>query len=413
MEQNTFVGYDNITVTSDIYHIEKDENKSIIFTTETPFYYEAGGQISDKGNIEVDGKEIQVNDVVQSDNGATGLIVESNNLKIGDKINLNVDPSFRSSVSKSHSAAHIVHASLRNILGEHVAQAGSHVAPGKFRFDFSHTEKVNKEELNEIFKMSNDLIYKDIDVETNVMNIDDAKKEGALAFFGDKYDDDVRVVNIGEFSKELCGGTHVHNSNVVGLIVLINESSIGSNLRRVEMLSGYQAYSFMDTAYKSYNTVSDILQTSVDQVPEKLKTFLESYEDMKEKLDKQNKAESDNELKRIISEINEINKLKTYIGKINVNSSNEAKNVATKAIKDHNLDFVFLLANIETKTVLIGSRNDKTLNNIDVSDIVGEASKLYGGGASKDPSLSIGGGPSQYDESKCIEFVIEVFTKQI
>ena len=413
VEQNTFVGYDNITVTSDIYHIEKDENKSIIFTTETPFYYEAGGQISDKGNIEVDGKEIQVNDVVQSDNGATGLIVESNNLKIGDKINLNVDPSFRSSVSKSHSAAHIVHASLRNILGEHVAQAGSHVAPGKFRFDFSHTEKVNKEELNEIFKMSNDLIYKDIDVETKVMNIDDAKKEGALAFFGDKYDDDVRVVNIGEFSKELCGGTHVHNSNEVGLIVLINESSIGSNLRRVEMLSGYQAYSFMDTAYKSYNTVSDILQTSVDQVPEKLKTFLESYEDMKEKLDKQNKAESDNELKRIISEINEINKLKTYIGKINVNSSNEAKNVATKAIKDHNLDFVFLLANIETKTVLIGSRNDKTLNKIDVSNIVGEASKLYGGGASKDPSLSIGGGPSQYDESKCIEFVIEVFTKQI
>ena len=287
MEQNTFVGYDNITVTSDIYHIEKDENKSIIFTTETPFYFEAGGQISDNGNIEFDGKEIQVNDVVQSDNGATGLIVESNNLKIGDKINLNVDPSFRSSVSKSHSAAHIVHASLRNILGEHVAQAGSHVAPGKFRFDFSHTEKVNKEELNEIFKMSNDLIYKDIDVETNVMNIDDAKKEGALAFFGDKYDDDVRVVNIGEFSKELCGGTHVHNSNEVGLIVLINESSIGSNLRRVEMLSGYQAYSFMDTAYKSYNTVSDILQTSVDQVPEKLKTIIESYEDMKEKLDKQ------------------------------------------------------------------------------------------------------------------------------
>ena len=105
--------------------------------------------------------------------------------------------------------------------------------------------------------------------------------------------------------------------------------------------------------------------------------------------------------------------MNTYIGKINVNSSNEAKNVATKAIKDHNLDFVFLLANIETKTVLIGSRNDKTLNKIDVSNIVGEASKLYGGGASKDTSLSIGGGPSQYDESKCIEFVIEVFTKQI
>ena len=109
----------------------------------------------------------------------------------------------------------------------------------------------------------------------------------------------------------------------------------------------------------------------------------------------------------------EIKNFNTYIGNVNFNNANEAKNVATKAIKDHNLDFVFLLANIETKTVLIGSRNDKTLSKIDVSNIVGEASKLYGGGASKDRSVSIGGGPSQYDESKCIEFVIEVFTKQL
>ena len=179
------------------------------------------------------------------------------------------------------------------------------------------------------------------------------------------------------------------------------------------MLSGHQAYTFMDLAYKSYNTVSDILQTSVEQVPEKLKSFMEAYEDMKEKIDKQSKAESDNELKRILSEIKEISNYKTYIGSVYVNNSNEAKTVATKAIKDHELDFVFLLANIETKTVLIGSRNDKTLNKIDVSKIVGEASKLYGGGASKDSSLSIGGGPSQYDESKCIDFVISQFTNSI
>ena len=134
-------------------------------------------------------------------------------------------------MSKSHTAAHLVHSSLRNILGDHVAQAGSHVAPGKFRFDFSHTDKVKVEELDEIFQMSNDNIYKDLSVDTNVMNINKAKEEGALAFFGDKYDEDVRVVNIGNFSKELCGGTHVHNSNEVGMIVLLNESSIGSNLR--------------------------------------------------------------------------------------------------------------------------------------------------------------------------------------
>ena len=413
VDNNTFVGYDKLSVTSDIYHVENQENNSVIFTTETPFYFEAGGQISDIGNIVINDKDITVKDVVQSDNGATGIVVESNILKVGDKIELNVDPSFRSSVSKSHTAAHIVHASLRNILGDHVAQAGSHVAPGKFRFDFSHTEKVKNEELNEIFKMSNDSIYKDIEVKTNVMNIDQAKKEGALAFFGDKYEDDVRVVNIGEFSKELCGGTHVHNSNEVGLIVLINESSIGSNLRRVEMLSGHQAYSFMSSAYESYKTVSDILQTSVEQVPEKLKSYMETYEEMKEKLDNQSKIQNDNELKRVLSEAIEINNYKTYIGKVNVNNSNDAKIVATRAIKDHELDFVFLLANIETKTVLIGSRSEKSLEKIDVSNIVGEASKLYNGGASKDPSLSIGGGPSQYDDTKCIDFVTKLLKKHI
>ena len=413
VDNNTFVGYDKLSVTSDIYHVENQENNSVIFTTQTPFYFEAGGQISDIGNIVINDKDITVKDVVQSDNGATGIVVESNILKVGDKIELNVDPSFRSSVSKSHTAAHIVHASLRNILGDHVAQAGSHVAPGKFRFDFSHTEKVKNEELNEIFKMSNDSIYKDIEVKTNVMNIDQAKKEGALAFFGDKYEDDVRVVNIGEFSKELCGGTHVHNSNEVGLIVLINESSIGSNLRRVEMLSGHQAYSFMSSAYESYKTVSDILQTSVEQVPEKLKSYMETYEEMKEKLDNQSKIQNDNELKRILSEAIEINNYKTYIGKVSVNNSNDAKIVATRAIKDHELDFVFLLANIETKTVLIGSRNEKSLEKIDVSNIVGEASKLYNGGASKDPSLSIGGGPSQYDDTKCIDFVTKLLKKHI
>ena len=135
-----------------------------------------------------------------------------------------------------------MHSSLRNILGDHVAQAGSYVAPGRFRFDFSHSEKVTQEELNEIFSLSNKNVFSDLKVDTKIMNIDEAKKEGALAFFGDKYDDDVRVVNIGNFSKELCGGTHVSNSNEIGLIVLLNESSIGSNLRRVEMLSGCLLY---------------------------------------------------------------------------------------------------------------------------------------------------------------------------
>jgi len=410
---NKFVGYDSISIESEVFYIEEADNNSVIFTNQNPFYFEAGGQISDKGSIKFNEKIIDVKDVIQSDTGSTGLLIKNNNIKIGDKITLNVDKGFRSSVSKSHTAAHIVHSSLRNILGEHVAQAGSHVAPGKFRFDFSHTEKVTKEELEEIFQMSNDNIYKDLSVDTNIMDIKKAKDEGALAFFGDKYDDDVRVVNIGNFSKELCGGTHVHNSNEVGLIVLLNESSIGSNLRRIEMLSGEQAYSFMSNAYKSYKSVSEILQTNIENVPEKLKTFMETYEDIKEKLDTYNKQESGKELVRIINEAKEVNNLNTYIGKVNVSDSNEAKDLAVQTIKSHNLDFVFLLAKIETKTVIVGCKNEESLDKFDVSEIVSNASKLYGGGASKDQVLSIGGGPSEYDDNKCIEYVTQEFNKNI
>ena len=405
VEKNEFVGYEDINITSEVFHIEKSGSKNIIFTKENPFYYEAGGQISDKGYIKVNDKKINVEEVLESDNGSIGILINSAEIKTGDNISLNVDSEFRSAVSKSHTAAHIVHSSLRNILGEHVAQAGSHVAPGKFRFDFSHTEKVNNEELDEIFQMSNDNIYKDLIVKTDVMNIEKAKEEGALAFFGDKYDDDVRVVNIGNFSKELCGGTHVHNSNEVGLIVLINESSIGSNLRRVEMLSGYQAYNFINNAYKSYKSVSDLLQTNIEQVPVKLKSFIESYENMKDKIDAINKEVSNQEINRIVNETIKINNLNAYIGNVNINNSNDAKEIAVKAINEHNLDLVFLIGSIESKTVLVGSRNKNSLGNLDISELVGKASKLYGGGASKDKQLSIGGGPSDYDDEECIEYI--------
>jgi len=143
---------------------------------------------------------------------------------------------------------------------------------------------LHQEEIDLIFNETNSQVFNDLIIRTDVMNIDKAKDEGALAFFGDKYDDDVRVVSIGNFSKELCGGTHVDKSNDVGLIVLTSESSIGSNLRRVEMLSGVEAYNFLSVAYKSYQDVSKILKTSVDEVPKKLNSFLENYEELTSKL---------------------------------------------------------------------------------------------------------------------------------
>ena len=411
VDMNEFVGYDVTKSVTKIYHIEKINSKFIIFPEKNPFYYEAGGQISDKGIIRIEDNIIDVLDVYQADNGATGLLIDKDIISIDQEIELEIDKSFRSGVSKSHTGAHIVHAALRKVLGDHVAQAGSNVTPGKFRFDFSHTEKVSATELDEIFNLSNETIFKDFEVNTNIMNIEDAKKQGALAFFGDKYDDDVRVVNIGDFSKELCGGTHVHNSHDVGLIVLLQESSIGSNLRRVEMLSGKLAYEFLFKAYKSYKSVSDILNVSIDDVPGRLKSQLETLETYQDKFKNLRGQEIATLVNDIESKAENIKKKQVYIDEVNLDSANELRDLAIKIVNDTRVDITILLANINGKNSIIGAtKKDIKLN---ISSVITEVSKLYGGGASKDENLSIGGGPDNYDSSEALKFAKELVIKEI
>jgi alanyl-tRNA synthetase len=410
-DKNNFVGYDFLTHESEIYDIQTIDGQKVIFTKDTPFYYEAGGQVSDEGYLISSGIEMSIKKLIQTNSGAVGFIVKNSNIRIGDIVTQVVNSNFRNAVSKSHTAAHIVHASLRNILGTHVAQAGSHVAPGKFRFDFSHTNKVSQDELDIIFKESNKNVFNDLDINTGVMNIDKAKDEGALAFFGDKYDEDVRVVSIGNFSKELCGGTHVSNSHDVGLIVLTGESSIGSNLRRIEMLSGLEAYSFLTKAYSSYSNVSEILKTSVDDVPKKLSTFLEDYEELNSKIAKYKQLELNSLTKTITYSTEEKNKKNIYVGQVDLDSNNEMKDLALQCISTEKVDIIVLFSKIGNKTGIVGATSKDT--NIDISMIISETSKLYGGGASKNPSLSIGGGPGKYSTELAISSIKEALLEII
>ena len=402
-DSNNFVGYENLNLESKIYDIKDTDEGKVIFTEDTPFYYEAGGQVSDEGYLISDSTKIPIKKLIQTNSGAVGYLVDYSEIHIGDNIKQVVDSDFRNAVSKSHTAAHIVHASLRNILGSHVAQAGSHVAPGKFRFDFSHTSKVSKEELDIIFKESNQSVFGDLIIQTDIMNIQKAKDEGALAFFGDKYDDDVRVVSIGNFSKELCGGTHVSNSHDVGLIVLTGESSIGSNLRRVEMLSGSDAYNFLTNAYNSYASVSEILKTTVEDVPKKLSAFLEDFEELTSKVSKYKNSELKSLTEAIVASTEAIKDKHVYVGQVSLSSNSELKDLALQCIATNKVDIIILLSKLGDKTGIVGAVRKNI--QIDISKIIGEVSKLYGGGASKDPSLSIGGGPSEYDNDSALSYI--------
>ena len=405
---NVFTGYENTNTISEVTLVLNENGTTTIFTEATPFYYEAGGQISDQGSIIFEDKEYTVADVVQSSSGATGLVInEDIEIQSGEKIESKVNESFRRSVSKSHTSAHIVHSSLRKILGDHVAQAGSYVAPGRFRFDFSHSEKVTQEELNEIFTLSNKNVFSDLKVDTKIMNIDEAKKEGALAFFGDKYDDDVRVVNIGNFSKELCGGTHVSNSNEIGLIVLLNESSIGSNLRRVEMLSGFEAYDFMTNAYNSYKSVSNLLNTNIENVPTKLESFFNSYEELKSQVDQFKQIQNNEMVDQISNKFENVGDYKVFINQVSMDTVDDIRNVAINSINNGVVDYIYLIAQIESKFVIVAMKNEKVIQDMNVSELVIETSKNFGGGASKDQVLSIGGGPNDYSIDETLKYVKE------
>ena len=406
IEVNSFIGYESKNVTSEIYHIESIGNKQIIFTKENPFYFEAGGQISDEGSIRYDNKVHKVHDVIKNSNNAIGIVLESTNFELGQNVELIIDSSFRNGVSKSHTGAHIVHQSLRQVLGEHVSQAGSNVTPGKFRFDFSHTSKVSSNELDEIFQLSNLKIFEDLDVDTKIMNIEKAKKEGALAFFGDKYDNDVRVVNIGNFSKELCGGTHVHNSHDVGLIVLLQESSIGSNLRRVEMLSGFLAFEFLSNAYNSYKNVANILQVQPSEVSKKLNSQLQMLEEYKDKIVKFRQLEINSIISKCLDKIDTVSNLNVVIDEVEAESVNELKEIALSLINTHKIHIAFLISSIDGKKSIVGAV-DNSLN-FDVSTLVSNISKEYGGGASKDSKLSIGGSPNLIDVNEALTKVKEI-----
>ena len=405
---NVFTGYENTNTISEVTLVLNENGTTTIFTEATPFYYEAGGQISDQGSIVFEDKEYTVADVVQSSSGATGLVIKEDiGIQSGEKIESKVNESFRRSVSKSHTSAHIVHSSLRNILGDHVAQAGSYVAPGRFRFDFSHSEKVTQEELNEIFTLSNKNVFSDLKVDTKIMNIDEAKKEGALAFFGDKYDDDVRVVNIGNFSKELCGGTHVSNSNEIGLIVLLNESSIGSNLRRVEMLSGFEAYDFMTNAYNSYKSVSNLLNTNIENVPTKLESLFNSYEELKSQVDQFKQIRNNEMVDQISNKFENVGDYKVFINQVSMDTVDDIRNVAINSINNGVVDYIYLISQIESKFVIVAMKNEKVIKDMNVSELVIETSKNFGGGASKDKVLSVGGGPNDYSIDETLKYVKE------
>lgn len=286
-----FVGYNELEVTTSIVAIVADDafvdtlsagQSGQIILASTPFYAESGGQVSDQGTLRTGSGSATVEGLYKAPHGqhVHQVTVETGELRVGSEVTASVSKEQRSHTVKNHTATHLLHKALKETLGEHVNQAGSLVEPQRLRFDFSHLGSISPEELVEIERRVNEQIWNALPVTTSLKAIDEAKAMGAMALFGEKYGDIVRVVQVGEYSLELCGGCHVNNSAEIGLFKIVSESGIGSGVRRIEAVTGRGAYQFMDGQLDLLKQAAGLLKSNVNDVPKRVEGLFQQLKEL-------------------------------------------------------------------------------------------------------------------------------------
>jgi alanyl-tRNA synthetase len=328
-QTTTFAGYDTceqqVEVTAlfldgkPVTRLQTGEQGAVILA-HTPFYAESGGQVGDRGLLVNEQMIFAVADSQKS--GAAHIHLgqlQSGQLQIGDEVTAKVDVATRQATMLNHSATHLLHAALRRILGEHVVQKGSLVAPDRLRFDFAHPQPLALAQLNEIEALVNAQIRLNTPVNTAVMTADEAKQAGALALFGEKYGDNVRVLSMGDFSKELCGGTHVKRTGDIGFFKIISETGIAAGVRRIEALTGQAALDWVGELTEQVNQLSDMLKTKPDQLLPKLTQLLEQQRQLQKQyaaLQRQATMQEGDDLLKQAVKINDITVLATEVTQV-------------------------------------------------------------------------------------------------
>ncbi|MBT8079365.1 MAG: alanine--tRNA ligase [Gammaproteobacteria bacterium] len=289
-----FSGYERIEETSTIAAIYKagekvdelsDGEHGAVVLASTPFYAESGGQIGDSGVIESAEGSFLVGDTQKSGKANVHFgSMQLGKLKVGGAVSAKVDAGRRAAIVLNHSATHLMHAALRQVLGDHVQQKGSLVAPDRLRFDFSHYEAVSPSQLAEIEAMVNEQVRRNVPAETRLMKYEDALESGAIALFGEKYDDEVRVLSFGDFSVELCGGTHVSRVGDIGVFKIISESSVASGVRRIEAVTGKGALDWIDANQRNLEAVAGLLKAPRDKAADKVEQLLRRNRELEKEL---------------------------------------------------------------------------------------------------------------------------------
>ncbi len=422
---STFDGYQNLNVYGNVTAIVKEDEivntinegeKAIIVLNETSFYAEGGGQAGDIGTLE---NEDAIFEVVDTRKGANNTIkhigvVKKGKINVNDKLESKVDKEVRMASARNHTATHLLHEALKEVLGDHVNQAGSLVTPERLRFDVTHFEQISKEELKLVEEKVNAAILDALEINCEIMNIKDAKERGAMALFGEKYGNEVRVVSMGDYSVELCGGTHLNNTSQVGLFKILSEGGVAAGVRRIEAITGKAVYEYLTNRDAVINDVCVALKTKEDNLVQRAnhlveenKALAKELQDAKTKLNLQSvDALLDSKI-----DVSGVSLLCAKFEGIDMNSLKETAD----SLRDKVGSGVVVLSNVVDNKVnfVVTATNDVIAKGIHSGNIVREVAKIANGKGGGRPNMAQAGATDVSKVDEALSYASEVIKSQV
>ncbi len=394
----------------------KPEEEGIIILNESPFYGESGGQVGDTGVIEGTDFKVMVLDTKHSkgDHLIHLVKVVDGVVKVGDKVIASVDDNRRNSIRRNHSATHLLHRALKDVLGEHVNQAGSIVMPNRLRFDFTHFEAVTPEELKRIEEIVNSKILEALEVVTIETSLKNAQEMGVVGLFEDKYKDEVRVLVMGEYSRELCGGTHVSNTGNIGLFKILSESSIASGVRRIEAITGEGVYEYINHMEENIDQLSSILKANKNNLMDKVKTLVDELKEKDKEIESLKSKMASSIADEILSAKANIEGISLITYKVDNLDMNSLRNLGDE-IRNRLGSGVVVLASVkDDKLSFVGMvTKDIVEKGIHAGNIIKEVAMRTGGGGGGRPDMAQAGGKDITKVDEALSIVPELIKSQI
>ncbi|MEA2461796.1 MAG: alanyl-tRNA synthetase, partial [Actinomycetota bacterium] len=415
--ETDFLGYEYLATTgSKVLSISNGETTTpvagegaevFLILDRTPFYAEGGGQVGDHGRILSSSGVAEVVDTQRLLPGLSGhrVRVVSGEFAVGDEVDAEVDRTWRLGSEQAHTATHVLHWILRDRLGDHARQAGSLVEPGRLRFDFNHFDALGRDRVADISTELQERVLMDDPVRAYETSYDFARSIGAMAIFGEKYGDFVRVVEVGEYSKELCGGTHLAHTSRIGVIVVTSEGSVGANVRRIEALVGAEGLAHLNRRIAVLESAAETLKTNPDEVAHRVEQLMSTHKEMERRIHELDRETADSDAKELASKAVDVNGTRLLVQRRDVGVD------AARALAQN------LKGRLGSGIVVLGTAGDSNANlvasvtkdvverGVSARDLLKAGAELLGGGAGGKPELAISGGPRKENLDEAIAAV--------